>query len=232
MCFSRPCVLASALAVCAGVSLSAGQASAQVWNEVPDAPRLPPGQLTFGFGPLLEIRGELTGGLRGFQTDFEDVYCILITDPAAFSASTIGGANFDTQLWLFDSAGFGIVFNDNAVTPNGEVNQSRISNDQLQWFTEPGFYTLAISGYNTDAATGVNSPIWLDTPRNTQRAPDGPGAAGQLSAWNPGPDLNDEFGVYTIFLTGCEFCIPSPGAGWVIAAGLLASTASRRRRHG
>lgn len=226
--FSRPCDVVAALSVGAAIGVFGSTAVGSIWIEVPDAPRTAPGQLTSGFGPLTEIRGELTGGLRGIQTDYEDVFCIRIIDPAAFSVTTIGGAAFDTQLWLFDANGNGLVFNDNAATDAGVVNQSRISNEQLQWFSQPGFYTLAISGYNTDAASGVNTPIWLDSPRDTQRAPDGPGAGAPLAAWNPGNVLGDDFGVYRIFLTGCEFCIPSPSALAVLLGG--AAWSGRRRR--
>lgn len=227
MCFSRLCAVGPVLLVC-GVIAPLTQAT--IWNEIPDAPRLAPGQLTAGEGTLLEIRGELTGGLDGIQTDFEDAYCIRITDPAAFSASTIGGATFDTQLWLFSAAGLGLVHNDNAQINDNVVAQSRISNESLQWLNQPGVYLLAISGFDSDAATGVNTPIWLDGPRELQRAPDGPGATGGLNSWNPGDDAQDDFGVYTIFLTGAEFCIvPAPSCLSVLVLG-GAGAAMRRRR--
>ena len=207
------------------VPLYPSLASAAIWNEFDDAPRLTPGQETSGFGPLTQIVGRLTGGLRGIQTDFQDMYCIRITDPAAFSATTVGGPVFDTQLWLFRPDGTGIVFNDN-VSANSV--QSRISNDNLAWFTEPGVYALAISGYDNDPVSGVDSPIWLDTPRDTQRAPDGPGAAGQISAWATGDTPPDAFGEYVITLTGSEFCIPTTQTAAAFAlAGLIAA---RRRR--
>ncbi len=225
--YSRPSALVHALIVCC-CSHSAAQAT--IWNEIPDAPRVAPGQITAGEGSLLEIRGELTGGLRGGQTDFEDVYCIRITDPAAFSASTIGGATFDTQLWLFAASGLGLVFNDNAATDAGVVLQSRIDNANLQWLAQPGLYLLAISGFDTDAAAGIDTAIWLDEPRDTQRAPDGPGAGGALAAWNPGPMLDDAIGTYVITLTGAEFClVPAPASGLLPLALGLTAVARRRR---
>jgi hypothetical protein len=42
------------------------------------------------------------------------MYAIYIEDPATFSATTVGGATFDTQLWLFDANGKGVVANDDS----------------------------------------------------------------------------------------------------------------------
>ena len=57
-----------------------------------------------------------------------------------FTASTVGGSFADTQLWLFDSAGFGIVANDDTAT-----QQSLISANLAA-----GFYFLGISVWNVD----------------------------------------------------------------------------------
>lgn len=221
---SRARSAAAAIAVCGLVFPSV--ASAAVWSEIDDATRLPPGQQTVGDGVLTQIIGRLTGGLRGIQTDFQDMFCINITDPAAFSATTVGGPVFDTQLWLFRHDGTGIVFNDNVSSTSV---QSRISNENLQWFTQPGRYSLAISGFDNDPVTGIDTPLWNDGPRDTQRAPDGPGAQNPIVAWATGDVPPDAFGEYVITLTGAEFCIiPSaPTAGLLAAASLL--TLRRRR---
>jgi hypothetical protein len=83
-------------------------ALAQVWSEQGDAGDLPETAQSTGNGALAQIQGNLSA-------DDVDMYAIYITDPANFSASTVGGATFDTQLWLFDSDGKGVVFNDDAV---------------------------------------------------------------------------------------------------------------------
>jgi hypothetical protein len=72
-------------------------------------------------GGLSRISGSLDGsglmGLVGGQGDFEDMYLIRITDPLNFCATTVpcgpgcGSATFDTQLWLFDANGFGLLGN-------------------------------------------------------------------------------------------------------------------------
>jgi hypothetical protein len=60
----------------------------------------------------------------------------------SFSASTVGGASFDTQLFLFDSSGVLIAENDDS---EGTL-QSTISSSSLA----AGDYFLAISSFNND----------------------------------------------------------------------------------
>ncbi|MER3559011.1 MAG: hypothetical protein C4336_05870, partial [Armatimonadota bacterium] len=76
------------------------------------------------------------------EADGVDMYVICITDPNNFSATTIGGATWDTQLWLFRCDGTGVVANDDT---NGL--QSRIDNS-VGCLTGAGTYLLAISRYN------------------------------------------------------------------------------------
>src|SRR5437762_13677926 len=88
------------------------------WVEQGDAGSLPANAQTVsgGGGTVQKISGALLGaGLNGVG-DFEDMYLIQITDPAAFSASTtfVGGgdAQFDSQLWLLKMDGLGLLGND------------------------------------------------------------------------------------------------------------------------
>lgn len=67
------------------------------------------------------------------------MYAIYLTDPANFNASTVGGANWDTQLWLFDADGKGVVADDDT----GGL-QSTITNAN-GWIQGPGLYYFAIS---------------------------------------------------------------------------------------
>lgn len=189
-------------------------AHAQVWNEAGDASALPPGQATVGPGPLAQINGVLAAG-------DVDLYCISITNPGAFSATTTGGAGFDTQLWLFDAAGMGVAHNDD--NPAGGL-QSRLTG---LFVPGPGVYLLGISAYDRDPLNGAGLPMWLDTPFNTERAPDGPGGPGPLAAWDAGAAPGS--GPYSIFLTGAAFCmVPSPGALSLLGVGGV--LIARRRR--
>lgn len=199
-----------AIAMIAGCALTAA-ANAQVWQEIPDAGDMSP-QMTIGSGALSQIIGSGTEG------DKVDMYCINIVDPARFTASTVGGASFDTQLWLFAMNGMGIAFNDDSVGVQSIIAPGIV--------TAPGHYMLAISRYDTDARDGAGAQIWNDSPFSGTRAPDGPGAASPLAAWdNAGPDI----GEYSIAVAGAEFCqVPAPGA--LALAGVGGLLIARRKR--
>ena len=72
-----------------------------------------------------------------------DLFQIDITGGGNFSATTVGGADFDTQLFLFDGDGFSVLENDD----DGGL-QSTISDDFAP--LTPGTYFLAISSFDND----------------------------------------------------------------------------------
>jgi hypothetical protein len=76
-----------------------------------------------------------------------DLYRIHICDPANFSATTVGGTVFDTQLFLFDSSGLGLFTNDDA--PNELSLQSRLAGPMVTAL-QPGFYYLAVAPFDKD----------------------------------------------------------------------------------
>lgn len=78
-----------------------------------------------------------------------DLYQITLTG-GAFSASTVGGSEFDTQLFLFDENG-------NLVDENDDSNglQSTLPNSPTTSL-DAGIYFLAISSFNNDP---VGSPL-------------------------------------------------------------------------
>jgi hypothetical protein len=169
-------------------------ALAQVdWTEQGDAGDLPETAQSTGNGALAQIQGNLSA-------DDVDMYAIYITDPANFSASTVGGATFDTQLWLFDSDGKGVVFNDDAVGTTAP--QSRIDNSSgCLTDRPPGIYYLAISRYDRDATGCERGLLWLSTPFRAVRCPDGAERASRVAGWSGSTAAG---GAYTIFLTGAE----------------------------
>jgi hypothetical protein len=147
-------------------------------------------------------------GVRADSTD-ADMYVICITDPANFSASTVGLAGFDTQLWLFRCDGTGVVHNDES---DGS-SQSRIDNSTgcLNGL-QAGTYLLAITGYNQDPVDANGDPLWNDEPFSDIRCPDGPGAANPMVGWTG----SGGSGNYRIALTGAYFvaqggCEGGPG---------------------
>lgn len=151
--------------------------------------------------------------------DDADVYIIGIADPAAFFATTVGGASFDTQLFLFDSTGMGVTSNDDS--PAGGL-QSTITG---AYVPGPGLYYLAISAYDKDPQDSSASPLWLDTPFNTERTPDGAGAANPWASFDTGATAG---GNYAIVVGGTSNpakpskCI----AGWLALDDVCPTTAT------
>ncbi len=162
----------------------------QVWAEQGDAGDLAgTAQGVTGSGPLHQITGVIT-------VNDVDMYRIKICDEANFTASTVGGAAWDTQLWLFNLDGTGRAMNDDHV--GGTTLQSALSST---FVTANGEYYLAISAYDRDATSG-GAEMWMDLPFRSERAPDGPGATNPVDGWGGTAAVG---GAYAIYLTGCEF---------------------------
>jgi MYXO-CTERM domain-containing protein len=200
------------------VLAAAGVASAQVWNESGDAGQDGVGaaQATVGSGALSSIVG--TVGLD------VDLYQIRITDIAGFTASTVGGAAFDTQLFLFAADGTGITENDDE---NDTFSlQSRINSDGLIGTgAAPGIFYLAITSFNNQPLDGdglgmFSFDVWPGS--GDQRSPV---SAGSLTSWN---GSGFEEGDYSISLTGAEYSVPAPASLALLGLGGLAAV--RRRR--
>ena len=173
-------------------------AYAQTWTEDGDAPDLLPGQTTVGDGAITTISGTLTAG-----TDV-DLYAIMIDDPASFSAQTCGLTSIDSALYLFDESGNGV-----AMSEDGCGTQSSITN---LFVTTAGLYYVAMTGYDYDPQNASALEIWNDSPWDTERAPDGPGAPGPLAGWGGSSGAS---GAYSIALTGASFAEygPPPATG-------------------
>lgn len=221
-------VLAAALASVA----SAGPE----WTEMGDAGSgLPDAEspTNMGGGPLAGIKGKLDGapGPRGMG-DFEDVYRIRITDFTMFSATispnTSGSPTFDSQLWLFDEMGNGLLANDDnpAFGMNGEAGLGRVSNDGSgAELLQNGIYFLAISGAGNIPLNADGDPIFNFATNTEVSGPDGTLGSLMLDSWS-GPGA---IGEYTIQISGASFFdIPAPSAAGLFA--LAGLTASRRRR--
>jgi hypothetical protein len=146
-------------------------------------------------------------GVRADSTD-ADMYVICITDPANFSASTVGLAGFDTQLWLFRCDGTGVVHNDDSGGAQSRIDNSTGCLNGLQ----AGTYLLAITGYNQDPVDSGGNLLWNNSPFGAVRCPDGPGAANPMVGWTG----SGGSGNYGIALTGAYFvaqggCEGGPG---------------------
>jgi hypothetical protein len=214
------------------------------WVEDGDAGSLPGvAQTVTGQGQVQRITGMLAGaGNLSGGGDFEDMYRILITDPTKFSIRTDPGspgmANFDTQLWVFDTTGLGILGNDDTASFEGEgfgdsaIFQFATDSTESGIF-EPGEYLICISGAgNRPTSTiigqaGTAPQIFFFNPDNPFEVsgPDGPGGAFPVSGWAPAGAT----GSYTIALTGVTFIVPAPGALALLALGALKPRQRRRR---
>jgi hypothetical protein len=185
------------LVLAMGIALAAAPAIADTWTEQGDAGELPGiHQVPVGNDPFTMIYGVFTGDATN-----ADMFCINIVDHGGFMASTVGLTTNDTQLFLFDMDGFGITFNDD--DPAGGL-QSTITG---QFVPANGEYLLAVSsGWTFDPLDPAGAEMWLDSPYSTERAPDGPGAAGPISGWTGTANT----GEYGIALTGVGFCESTP----------------------
>ncbi len=180
---------AIALALVAIAALAA-PAHAQVWTETGDAGDIPAtAQVTAGNGPLTEIDGNLA------SPNDADMYCIHVTDVAAFSASLLCVVIQGPNLWLFDASGKGVAMNSFCQASAKGVNGAFLSG--------PGTYYLAVA-YDPLYPYAVANAIWLNgyTP---QRAPDGPGAASPVTSW-AGPSTPQPLNPYQVKLLGATFC--------------------------
>lgn len=152
-----------------GLIINAG---AQTYTETDDAGDRPEIAQATGISscqnPITQING---------TNDASDVdmYAICIPDPASFSATTVGGASWDTQLWLFDANGMGVTFNDDSTGL-----QSRITGTYIPG---PGTYYLAISCYNRDALNCDDALIWNNTLVNVERTLDDSSASDAIDGW-------------------------------------------------
>ena len=75
-----------------------------------------------------------------------DMYRLCLPGGGTFSASTLGGSEADTQLFLFDANGLGVYGNDDT---NG-VRQSLLSAGLALTPQAQGAYILAISPFNQE----------------------------------------------------------------------------------
>ncbi len=184
--------------------LSSNQALAARFTETGDAgetmstaqPVILPDSL-----PLDSIFGTLNGDADLFQ--------ISLTGGQSFSATTVGGADFDTQLFLFDSAGKGIYANDNASSTPG-FNQSTLPTGGFSP-TESGIYYLGISGFDYDPVSvgGKIFPDFPDVAFNQVVGPTGSGGGSPLSGFDGA--ILDKGGSYTIAVTGAK-AVPEPSS--------------------
>jgi hypothetical protein len=201
-------------------------AHATIYNEIGDA-----GQTqataqftTGGSGLLTNIRGSL------LSSHDADLYVIYISNPAAFSATTVNptGGFLDTQLFLLTMAGAPIALNDDA--PGGLSLLSTLPVGSASSLAA-GFYLLGISMSGYDPVNAVNQLLFASGLSTDVRGPASGLQPGVLGGFFDSTFFNDS-GRYDIQLTGARPAIPEPGTGALVLLGvaLCAFATTRRRR--
>ena len=103
-------IVVTLLMTLTGTSANAHQVGT-TWHEDGDAGETrATAQRVVGLGPLTEISG---------STNDADMFKICVTGNQTFSATTVEGASWDTQLFLFDASGRGVYANDVSVPGRG-----------------------------------------------------------------------------------------------------------------
>ncbi|MBT8484747.1 MAG: hypothetical protein HKO59_02905 [Phycisphaerales bacterium] len=211
--FAHPLLLSFALGVVGTPALAGPD-----WLETLDAGRtVLTAQDTTGAGVLSTIAGSLSPG------DGEDVFLIEIQDHLGFAATTMvtaGATEFDSQLWLFDMDGFGLLGNDD--DPAGGVGSfiAAPSDDGLTLeLPGPGLYLIAITEKgNVPVSQNGLFPLFSFRSPTEISGPDGFAGGDPFGEWSGETGAG---GQYVILIA------PTPGAGMLF---LVAAAMGRRRR--
>jgi hypothetical protein len=186
--------------------------SALAASEQGDAGELPASAQDLRASAVSVIEGEMLDG-----SDV-DLYRICLSGGGSFSASTVGGSEGDTQLFLFDAGGLGVYGNDDAAAG---VKQSTLPAGHAFTPAAGGEYLLAVAPYDRDplSSAGRIFPNRVITVGATDR-----GAGQPVSAW---AGLERGVGTYAVTLAGTRSCdevpptvaIASPVDGTSVARG-------------
>jgi hypothetical protein len=231
------CAHAAVSLVVAASALAAGPAFAGIWSETSDAGQtLASSQLIAADAPTTALTS--INGTFSDQYDV-DLFKIHIYDVALFSATTVGGALLDTQLFLFALDGSAIYMNNddlNYAADGASFLLSTLPSGSGLGPVSAGYYLLGIALNGNDPVNATNNLLFaagLDT--------DVRGPAGSLSptalAGFTGLTNYDESGAYTITLQGADMSapggtVPEPATGALalLSLGLCGLATSRKAR--
>ncbi len=204
--------------------LAAGALQAQTYNETGDAgTSVGTAQSTGNVSgnPLTAIAGTILSLMDG------DFFYITITNPATFSATTVGGGSLDTMLYLFTANGSPVYLNDD--DPGGASVGSTLPAMNGFGPMAMGTYIIGISLSGAEPINAGNQNLFDDAVFSTDIRGPRPGALGPVTGIRSGTFAG--MGAYTIFLTGAATsAIPEPGTVALLAfSGLGVFLAARRR---
>ena len=201
--------------------LAAGTLHAQNHTEIGDAGSNVPGAQSTGTGggSLTTIMGNI---LNAFDGDF---FYITITNPAMFSATTVGGSSLDVMLYLFTLNGNPVYLNDDsaggiqATLPPGHPNGPLAI----------GTYIIGISLSGAEPINSANQQLFADGVFSTDVRGPRMGALGPVTGVTQGTFPGS--GAYTITLTGASrSAIPEPSSIALLAFSGLGGLVLLRRR--
>ena len=179
------------VSTCLAACCLALPASALAATEDGDAGDLPGTAQDLTGAPVDAIDGSIATG------EDQDAYRVCLAGGASFSATSVGGTELDSQLFLFGSSGLGVYGNDDSQA----TRQSTLPSLHELKPAAAGVYLLAITPYDRDPQ-GAAGAIFGS---GGVFAPTGPGAAQPLSGWDGRSGLP---GDYRIALTGTTGCAP------------------------
>ncbi|MEH1981213.1 MAG: filamentous hemagglutinin N-terminal domain-containing protein [Nostoc sp.] len=174
------------------VETAASSLPAIPYTEVGDAGELPSTAQTANSSTSGTVVSSISGTLNN-DNDI-DLYQLFLRNGQKLTATTVGGTKIDTQLFLFDGNGLGLVMNDDDYSAN-DGNGTRQSTLPLgEAFIAPvsGKYYLGISSYENNPRSSQGA-IFEDA------SPTGAGAQLPVSGWDE--NLGSASGAYTIKLT-------------------------------
>lgn len=195
----RPGAAATALLLTLAVATT--PALAQVWNEAGDAGDVPwTVQSPAGLYALNQINGTLQ-----FDGDV-DLYCLEVLHPTAFSASLQCAMAADPSIWIFHFTGQGKTHNDVCAGGGKTIPTGIVS---------IGTYYVAVAPFGRQAVS-AGGDMWQNALFTGPRAPDGPGAANNLTGWSGAVAIPAPV-PYTINFTGASYCgtvVPEESQAW------------------
>ncbi|PQO35343.1 PEP-CTERM sorting domain-containing protein [Bremerella cremea] len=207
-----------------------------LWSELGDAGEsLGTAQAISGMDEITSIIGTIESSATLGYEDV-DLFKIYIEDFSIFSATTKNSAALDTDLFLFDSKGFGLASNGDNVFATPPELFATIPSDSVSG--SPGIYYIGIAfaGDYPKSVTGRIFPDLFDLSSTGKvLGPISPGGNNPLSNWeyDGDPGRIPLPASYEINLTGVNTVpdvVPEPGSSLLILTGLASLVGLRCRQ--